>query len=169
MTSLPAHVYLNAYYPDTEHQMRKASEGPLNELKKFELVDVAALQSTWPEGEWEEPHEEPEAISMTELERELPSQMRTLTGRSMDRLIDSLMDEPDNLTSSILLEAEHLRSFLPRLRHRIYEQASTLNSSEGTYFRATCHALSMLFLKAPDCFMGLLCSQKSFNSTLARH
>lgn len=101
------------------------------EIKKRGLIDVASLSDTWSEGSWEEPDEDEGFVDLGEMEKEMPALVPTLETQALDKLVDLLMNDPDDV-ESIFSTAALVGSFVPRLKDKVYKQAGALNASLTT-------------------------------------
>ncbi|KAL8922316.1 MAG: hypothetical protein Q9208_005286 [Pyrenodesmia sp. 3 TL-2023] len=139
MTPLSARTYLEAYY---EVDAANDEAGFLPLLESFQgrnLVTINALKETWPSGDWQgddfvqdvegdHPHDS-SGTEPKDLAGDAPKyQVKSLRDQSMDNFLDVLLD-PSQDTTALLVEAELLTDFIPRLRRRLYEQAATLTPS----------------------------------------
>lgn len=134
MTPLSARVYLEAYYdlndPDGPTDLVRL----LRDFNGWDIVPVAALQDTWPEGEWEEPEtdqgssHEMTVPKLEKIDSNTPDTPESLRDRAMATVLQTLLDGSDDNTG-LVLEAEVLTDFLPKLKAKLYEQASALKPS----------------------------------------
>ena len=132
MTPLPAYDYLNAYYPSPDAKLSERHAGVLKEFKKCKLLSVDVLRNTWPEGEWKEPEEIPTSLDLANLQDALHSEVRSLECQTVDNLVDSLVNQPDNIDSSSISRAMLVGSFLPRLKVKLYELASSFKPTKAS-------------------------------------
>lgn len=133
MTPLAARIYLEAYYDLGEPKHSTIMEPLLNEFNAWDVIPVAALQDTWPEGEWEEPESDegrdPVALPEAEtLEISALSISKSLRDGAMDTVLKALLDSP-NENNGLLSEAELLTDFVRKLKEKLYEQSNALKSS----------------------------------------
>ena len=134
MTPLTARIYLEAYYNINHISYSRNLLPLLDEFKEWDIIAVATLQDTWPKGEWEEPEsnegsdEEMTAPELVKLEINTPDTLKSLRNRAMATVLQTLLEGPDEI-SGILLEAELLTDFMPKLKTKLYEQANTLKPS----------------------------------------
>lgn len=54
---------------------------------------------------------------------------KSLRDQAMDRLLDVLLDPSEQDVPALMAEADHLHDFIPKLRQRLYNQASVLEPS----------------------------------------
>lgn len=134
MTPLSARVYLEAYYDLSDPVLRKELLPLLHEFNGWDIIPVAALQDTWPDGEWEEPETDlggSDEITVPKLEKIDSNTLDTsksLRDRAMATLFQALLDGSDDSTG-LLMEAEVLTDFLPKLKGKLYEHANALKPS----------------------------------------
>ena len=129
MTPLSARIYLEAYYELTEDLL------PLVEsFQGYDLIPTSLLEDAWPDEGWmdaetdvQEGGEEPD-LQLEKLEITPTATLDTLRSQTMDTLIQNLLDSPEE-NSSLVVEAELLTDFLPKLKDKIYDQAKTLKWS----------------------------------------
>lgn len=130
-TPLSARTYLKAYC-DIDHKSLKKL------LKSFEgvkLVATDALIDTWPDGEWRQPESEAEdavgSPDMPELKVSpltLVDAPKTLRDQSMEKLLDAFFENPED-ASQLVAEVEVMTDFIPKLHHKFYAKAATLQPS----------------------------------------
>ncbi|KAI4173447.1 MAG: hypothetical protein LQ343_002980 [Gyalolechia ehrenbergii] len=142
MTPLSARTYLEAYYVLDGSDERTEKIGLIPLVEKFQgrdLVTVIALKETWPHGEWQKDgciFEEDDlnyADSTTAAtagpsvgnKQTEQSETKSLRDHSMNSLMEQILD-PGKDNSDLIAEVEVLNDFLPKLRHRLYDQAATL-------------------------------------------
>lgn len=145
-TPLSARTYLEAYY-DLDEPDDRAGLKPL--LKSFEgrsLVTHAALADTWPDGDWQEPELIEEEAKITTqlsqlrgLEDTQGDNLKSLRDRSMDVLLESLLDQTED-NPHLMAEAELMSDFIPKLRAKFYVRAASLKPSSAL-IRLLCRAL----------------------------
>ena len=134
MTPLSARTYLEAYYDLSDPKNSEIMVPLLKEFNGWDVIPVATLRDTWPEGEWEEPqsnHEDKDEVDVPELEKleiSSPSTSKTLRDGAMATVLQALLDEP-NEDTGLLSEVELLTDFLPRLKEILYERSSALKPS----------------------------------------
>lgn len=132
MTPLSARTYLEAYN-DLEQPDDQVGLKPL--LERFEgrdLVTAAALELTWPNGDWKFIEEEEMTPSHSfepdELENAPDQNLKSLRDRSMDILLQSLVDQSED-NPELMAEAELMTDFIPMLRAKLYALAGSLKPS----------------------------------------
>ena len=146
MTPLSARTYLEAYYELTDP---KHSEDLLPLVESFRgwgLISASVLEDAWPGEGWEEAETDVQEGEGTEPDLKLekleiahtPS-LVTLRGQTMDTVIQSLLDSPEE-NSGLVIEAENLTDFLPRLKDKLYAAATTIEWSSH-YLDLLCQAL----------------------------
>ena len=146
MTPLSARTYLEAYY---ELNDPKHSEDLLPVVESFRgwgLISASVLEDAWPGESWEEAETDVQEGKGTEPDLKLekleiahrPS-LDTLRGQTMDTVIQSLLDSPEE-NSGLVVEAENLSDFLPRLKDKLYAAATTIEWSSH-YLDLLCQAL----------------------------
>ncbi|KAL9028498.1 MAG: hypothetical protein Q9180_007158 [Flavoplaca navasiana] len=135
-TPLSARTYLEAYYE--LHNVDDANDevGFLPLIKSFEsknLITKEALAETWPDGAWDN-----ESLSGSDDDSPDPPDLggldiadkpKSLRNQAMDQLLDLLLDPSEQDVDGLMAEAGHLNDFIPSLRRRLYNQASTLEPS----------------------------------------
>ena len=146
MTPLSARTYLEAYY---ELNDPKHSEELLPLVESFRgwgLILASVLEDAWPGESWEEAETDVQEGKGTEPDLKLekleiahrPS-LDTLRGQTMDTVIQSLLDSPEE-NSGLVVEAQNLSDFLPRLKDKLYAAATTIEWSSH-YLDLLCQAL----------------------------
>ena len=134
MTPLTARIYLEAYYDLSDQQYAKNLLPLLDEFNGWDTIPVAALQDTWPDGEWEKPEsdgiggDEVVAPGLKKLIVSNPDTSKSLRDGAMVTVIQALLDGSDE-DSGLISEAELLTDFLPKLKSKLYEHASSLKPS----------------------------------------
>lgn len=134
MAPLTARIYLEAYYDLGKPKHSKIMVPLLNEFNTWDVIPVATLQDTWPEGKWEEPESDEEgrdlvAVPEAEtLEISTPSISKSLRDGAMNNVLKALLDGPDE-NDGLLSEAELLTDFVPKLKEKLYEQSNALKPS----------------------------------------
>ncbi|CAD6582246.1 MAG: hypothetical protein ASARMPRED_000912 [Alectoria sarmentosa] len=134
MTPLTARIYLEAYYDLNYPQNAKNLLPLLDELNGWDTIPVTALQDTWPEGKWEEWEsngiggDEVVAPGLEKLGVSNPDTSKSLRDGAMATVIQALLDGSDE-DSDLISEAELLTDFLPKLKSKLYEHASSLKPS----------------------------------------
>ena len=156
MTPLTARTYLEAYYDLSDPQSAKDLLSLLDEFNGWDIIPMATLQDTWPEGEWEEP--EKDDVVVPELEKRVfstPDTPKSLRDGAMASVFQALLDGSDD-DCGLLSEAEILTDFLPKLKGKLYEQASALKPSH--------HLLGLLYRALEDDIDVDLSPFKSFSA-----
>ena len=134
MTPLSARTYLEAYYDLSDPKNSEIMVPLLKQFNGWDVIPVATLRDTWPEGDWEEPqsdHEDKDEVDLPKLEKleiNSPSTVKTLRDGAMVTVLQALLDEP-NEDTGLLSEVELLTDFLPRLKEMLYERSSALKPS----------------------------------------
>ena len=134
MTPLTARIYLEAYYDLGDPKKSQNLLPLLNEFNAWDVIPVATLQDTWPEGEWEEPESDQadrDEVAVSELEKleiNAPDSSKSLRDGAMAAVLQALLDEADENTA-LQSEAELLTDFLPKLKEKLYELSNTLKPS----------------------------------------
>lgn len=134
MTPLTARIYLEAEYDLNDPKHSQIMVPLVNKFNAWNVIPVATLQDTWPEGEWEEPESDEEGrdlVAVTEaetLEIETPSISKSLRNSAMDYLLKTLLDGSDE-NDGLLSHAELLTDFVPKLKEKLYEQSNALKPS----------------------------------------
>lgn len=134
MTPLSARVYLEAYSNPSKPEVNQRQVKCLDSFNRWDLISVATLQDTWPKGKWEEVELEQGgsdemAVPLPEkLESTTPDTSKSLRDRAMATVFQALLEGSDDNTG-VLLEAEVLTDFLPKLKSRLYAQANSLKPS----------------------------------------
>ena len=114
MTPLSAKTYLEAYYDQDTIESDTSMKTSLQKFLAQDLITIATLQETWPDGEWQEIEDEP----MLPEEEASPVKTSTLRDRSMDMLLNRFLDQPEDYVD-LLAEAEGLTDFIPKLRLKL--------------------------------------------------
>ncbi|KAL8937297.1 MAG: hypothetical protein Q9216_004497 [Gyalolechia sp. 2 TL-2023] len=148
MTPLSARTYLEAYYILDELDEKTERMDLISLLEKFrerDVVTVAKLKETWPDGEWqkdgfvfeedESDHADCTTTTTTGLKVEkkrteqtaddLPGATKSLRDHSMNKLMEEILD-PGTDNPDLIASLEILNDFIPKLRCRLYERAATL-------------------------------------------
>ncbi|KAL8858959.1 MAG: hypothetical protein Q9178_004440 [Gyalolechia marmorata] len=131
-TPLSARTYLEAYYELDNTTHNEVGLLPLVEsFQSRSLITKEALAETWPNGAWE--YQSPSNVDSTDppdLEGlDNADKLKSLRTLAMDRLLEMLLDPSEQDIQSLLAEADHLNDFVPNLRRRLYNKASTLEPS----------------------------------------
>ena len=134
MTPLSARVYLEAYHDPSNPIAPQFQVKLLNEFHTWDIISLAALQNTWPEGAWEESEtdqggsDEMAVPKLEKTESTTRDTSKSLRDRAMATVFQTLLDGSDD-NYGLLLEAEVLTDILPRLKGRLYAQANSLKPS----------------------------------------
>lgn len=131
MTPLSARTYLQAYY--NLHEMPFWAL-----LEKFEgvnLIATHALIDTWPDGEWGQLEPDFEGAVGSPDTSELKMSHLTpvdapkpLRDQRMEKLLDVIFEASED-ASQLVADAEDMIDFMPKLRHKFYAEAATLQPS----------------------------------------
>lgn len=134
MTPLTARIYLEAYHDLSDPQSAKDLIALIEKFNRWDTIPVTALQDTWPKGKWEEPEsypgdgDESTAPKIKEIGISSLGASKSLRDGAMAAVIRALLDGSDESTG-LLSEAELLTDFLPKLKCKLYEQASAIKPS----------------------------------------
>ena len=134
MSPLSADTYLRAYYHLEDPKTAALNAQPtLDRFKRCALVSVAALQDTWPEGDWEEP-ETDSASTHEEASKELPeaaletTMMTSLRQLSLETVLGHLTD-PTEEDFDILGGLDSYPDFRSSLKRKLVTAAQALRPS----------------------------------------
>ena len=142
MTPLSARSYLEAYYVLSDPKVSSDLVPLVERFNNWDLIKAEVLEDTWPGEGWEEAEAfeedeetQPDAevsagphVELGKLEIAHKEASSTLRDRAMDKLLQSLLEEPDD-NSHLTAEAELLTDFLPRMKAKFYEHANKLKPS----------------------------------------
>ena len=150
MTPLSARTYLEAYYVLSDPRNSRDLVPLVEAFDEWDLIATATLENTWPGEGWEaddeeddedeqddeqddeiqpvddepaEPEVEPAKLDINPIDTPM-----TLRDSAMDKLLQSLIEQPDDNSDSTA-EAELLTDFLPKLKAKFYDQATQLKPS----------------------------------------
>ncbi|KAL8857387.1 MAG: hypothetical protein Q9178_006014 [Gyalolechia marmorata] len=132
MAPLSGRTYLAAYYDLDEVGGQGVKEQMMlnvGALDKYPLILTSTLQETWPEGEWENPEvdavlaQSPGTNNLGDITDTLGAV--SLRETAMDPLLHSLI-KPSNDGLALLSELEFLPDFVPKLKRKVYDAASSL-------------------------------------------
>ena len=131
MTPLSARRYLEAYYDLADLKYKDLL--PLVEsFQGWGLIPVSVLEDAWPKQGWHEAmtdaqdgEAEVPNLKLLKLEDAPKTTLHTLRGLTMDTMLQTLLDSPQ-ADPGLMDEAGALTDFLPRLKDKIYDQASTM-------------------------------------------
>ncbi|KAL2041824.1 hypothetical protein N7G274_005608 [Stereocaulon virgatum] len=148
MTPLSARTYLEAYSILSDPGNSRDLVPLVEAFDEWGLIATATLENTWPGEGWEADDEvdvedelddeiqrldeelaKPE-VELARLHTNPVDTPMTLRDSAMDKLLQSLMKQPDDDSDSIA-EAELLTDFLPKLRAKFYDQATQLKPSSS--------------------------------------
>ena len=135
MTPLSARTYLEAYYELTDPKHSEDLVPLVESFRGWDFIATSVLEDAWPEEGWKEAEtdvtaggeEEPE-LKLEKLEIAPTVSLATLRGRSMDTIIQDLLESPEE-SSNLVAEVECLTDFLPRLKDKLYDATTTLKWS----------------------------------------
>ncbi len=131
MTPLTARIYFDAYYKAWQPMYNQYSSTLLHEFNRWDTIPVGTLQNTWPMGKWKDIESDnggSDEIPFPELggmEIRTPSTLKSLRDGAMTTVLQTLRDGSDEDTG-LLSEVELLTDFLPKLKGKLYEDASTV-------------------------------------------
>ncbi|KAL8917942.1 MAG: hypothetical protein Q9172_005633 [Xanthocarpia lactea] len=132
MAPLSGRTYLAAYYDLDEvggQAVKEQMMPNVEALDKYPLISTSTLQETWPKGEWENPEvdallaQSPGTDNLGDITDTLGAV--TLRETTMDPLLQSLT-KPSNDGLALLSELEFLPDFVPKLKRKVYDMASSL-------------------------------------------
>ena len=131
-TPLSARTYLEAYYELNDAKNDEVGLLPLVEsFQNRSLITKEALAETWPDGAWE--HQSPSDLDSTDSPDlrglDIADKPKCLRNQAMDQFLDLLLDPSEQDVHTLMAETDHLNDFVPNLRRRMYNQASTLEPS----------------------------------------
>ena len=129
MAPLSGRTYLAAYYDWDEVGGQEVKEQMMlnvGALDKYPMISTSTLQETCPEGEWENP----EVVAVLAQSSGTDNLGDTLGAASlrdtaMDLLLQSLI-KPSNDGLALLSNLEFLPDFVPKLKRKVYDAASSL-------------------------------------------
>ena len=133
MTPLSARIYLEAYY-DLGNPEFVELVSLVEQFKGWNLIDVNALEDTWPGQDWQAPQDQAEEDGRVEpVNSKLPvsddgGPTTSLRSRTLDQLVQSVVNGEET-DPQVLSDAEMLTDFYTRVRGKLYEQAGNLESS----------------------------------------
>ncbi len=131
MTPLTARIYFDAHWDPGYSKYDQYPSTLIHEFNGRDTISVGTLQDTWPVGKWKEMETEnggSDEICFSELgkmEIRTPSTSKSLGDGAMAAVLQNLMDGSDEDTG-LLSEVELLTDFLPKLRAKLYEDASSV-------------------------------------------
>ena len=129
MTPLTARIYFDAYCDPADPGYDQFLFTLIHELDGRDTIPVGTLQDTWPVGEWKESEydnggsDEISFPELGEMEIRTPSTPKSLRDGAMAAVLQTLLDGSDEDTG-LSSEVELLTDFLPKLKGKLYEDAS---------------------------------------------
>ena len=135
MTPLSARTYLEAYYVLTDPENSEDLLPLVESFRDWDLIPASVLEDAWPGEGWEEAKADVKeeegselAPKLTKLEIAPRATLVTLRDRTMDTMLQKLLESPEG-NLSLVAEAEDLTDFLPRLKDKFYDAATTMKWS----------------------------------------
>ena len=135
MTPLSARTYLEAYYNLTDPKAPKDLLPLVESFQGWDLIPASVLEDAWPGEGWveawtdvQEGKEKEPDLKLEKLEIAPRATVGTLRGQMMDTVLQKLLESPEE-NSSLVAEAEDLTDFLPRLKDKLYDTATTMKWS----------------------------------------
>ncbi|KAL6720296.1 hypothetical protein ACLMJK_002217 [Lecanora helva] len=129
MTPLSARTYLEAYYELDDPKCEEMGLLPLlDKFKGRSIITGAALQDTWPEGDWQmdECDPQPQAINLDDNADNQPT--KSLRDQSMDTFLGMVISQTEE-NPDLMAEAQMMHDFSSRLREQLYDRAANMERS----------------------------------------
>ena len=135
MTPLSPRTYLEAYYELNDPRQSEVLLPLVDSFQGWDLIPASVLEDVWPGEGWKEGKTDIQEGGGEELELKVEkleigprATLGTLRGQTMDTFIQKLLDSPEE-NLSLVAEAETLTDFLPRLKDKLYDWATTMKWS----------------------------------------
>ena len=125
MAPLSARTYLEAYHPIEEEKDRRSLEQFIDELSSYPLIKTEALESTWPDAEFNKPEapidrEEDLVSPLQDISLKDNMPLAPLRTQAFSELADAIV-HGEEIQPQVISEARRLRDFRATVKARFYK------------------------------------------------